>query len=155
MPKSCWSRSLMWEVLSSVSYNHRNGLSISKSTRTSCGVCFVQFSRRHNSCGRTNHGCLFMTVHLLTTPWASGSFWLRGTSLYWNNLTRSCSVWCFPSYLKRIMNRTRFEGVEIISWTVTTEMRGIPEESFQQWIEGWQRKKSEFDRKGIIWRETT
>ena len=35
---------------------------------------------------------------------------------------------------------TRFEVVEAIKRAVTTELRGIPEESFQQCTEAWQRR---------------
>ena len=52
----------------------------------SCGVCFAQCARRDESCDRTNRGCFTTTMHLLTTPWASGSSWPRRTSPYWNNL---------------------------------------------------------------------
>ena len=51
----------------------------------------------------------------------------------------------FPN-LKRIIKRIRFEGVENVKRAVTTELRGIPEESLQQCIEVWQRKKGKYIR---------
>ena len=45
--------------------------------------------------------------------------------------------------LKGIIKRTCFEGVEAIKRTI---MRGIPEESFQQYIEAWQRRKRKLIR---------
>ena len=51
-----------------------------------------------------------------------------------------CDFFLFPTKLKRIIKGTRFEGVEAIKRAVTTELRGVPEESFQQCIEAWQRR---------------
>jgi len=45
-----------------------------------------------------------------------------------------CDFFLFPK-LKGIIKGTRFEVVEAISRAVTTALRGIPEESFQQCIE--------------------
>ena len=50
-----------------------------------------------------------------------------------------CDFFLFPK-LKGIIKGTRFEGVEAIKRAVTTELRGIPEESFQQCIEAWQKR---------------
>ena len=50
-----------------------------------------------------------------------------------------CDFFLFPR-LKGIIKGTRFEGVEAINRAVTTELRGIPEESFQQCKEVWQRR---------------
>ena len=80
--KSCWSHSSMSEASSTVSSCHRARRSISKSTKRSFGICFVQCMRRDKSCGRTNCGCFTMTTHLRTTPWASGSSWPRRTLPY-------------------------------------------------------------------------
>ena len=79
-------------------------------------------------------------MHLLTT----GSSWPRRTSLYWNNIPilpdlAPCDFFLFPK-LKGSIKGIRFEGVEAIKRAVTTELRGIPEESFQQCIEAWQRR---------------
>ena len=41
---------------------------------------------------------------------------------------------------KGIIKGARFEGVEATKWAVTTELRGIPEDSFQQCIEAWQKR---------------
>ena len=76
----------MSETLSTVSSCQRARWSIGKSTKRSCSFCFTQCTRRDESYGRTNHGCFTMTMHLLTTLWASGSSWLRRTSPCWNNL---------------------------------------------------------------------
>ena len=46
------------------------------------------------------------------------------------------TIFLVPTKLKG----TRFEGAEAIKRAVTTELRGIPEESFQQCIEAWQRR---------------
>ena len=48
---------------------------------------YPQCAKRDKSCGRTNHGCFIMTMHLFTTPWVSDSLGLRGTSPYKNNLS--------------------------------------------------------------------
>ena len=50
-----------------------------------------------------------------------------------------CDFFLFPK-LKGSIKGIRFEGVEAIKRAVTTELRGIPEESFQQCIEAWQRR---------------
>ena len=50
-----------------------------------------------------------------------------------------CDFFLFPK-LKGIIKGTRFEGVEAIKRAVTTELRGIPEQSFQQCTEAWQRR---------------
>ena len=50
-----------------------------------------------------------------------------------------CDFLLFPK-LKGIINGTHFEGVEAIKRAVTTELSGIPKESFQQCIEAWQRR---------------
>ena len=50
-----------------------------------------------------------------------------------------CDFFLFPK-LKGIIKGTHFEGVEAIKRAVTTELRGIPEESFQQRVEAWQRR---------------
>ena len=42
----------------------------------------------------------------------------------------------FPK-LKGIIKGTRFEGMEAIKRAVMTELRGVPDESFQQCIEAW------------------
>ena len=83
--KSYWSHSSMWEASSTVSFCYKARQSTSKSTKKSCGVCFAQCAERNESCGRANCGC-FNTIHLLTMPWASGSFWQGRTSPCWNNL---------------------------------------------------------------------
>ena len=57
--------------------------SISKSTIRSRGICFAQWVRRDEIYGRTNRSWFTSTIHLFTT---SSSSWLRGASLYWNNL---------------------------------------------------------------------
>ena len=50
-----------------------------------------------------------------------------------------CDFFLFPK-LKGIIKGTHFEGVEAIKRAVTMELRGIPEESFQQRMEAWQRR---------------
>ena len=46
------------------------------------------------------------------------------------------TIFLVPTKLKG----TRFEGAEAIKRAVTTELRGIPEESFQLCIEAWPRR---------------
>ena len=86
---------------------------------------------------------LWQTMHLLTTPWASGSSWPRRTSLYWKNLPIHlillCVTFLFPK-LKGIIKGTYFEDVEAVKRALMMELTGIPEESFQQCIEAWQRR---------------
>ena len=50
-----------------------------------------------------------------------------------------CDFSPFPK-LKAITEGTHFEGVDAAKRSVTTELRGIPEEYFEQCLEGWQRK---------------
>ena len=78
-------------------------------------------------------------MHLPITPCASSSFCPRRTLLYWNNLPihlilLRVILFLFPK-LKGIIKGTHFDGVEAIKRTITMELRGIPEESFQQCIE--------------------
>ena len=47
-----------------------------------------------------------------------------------------CDFFLFPK-LKGIIKGIHFESVEAIKRAVTTELRGIPEESFQQCIGVW------------------
>ena len=129
----------MWEASSTVSSCHRTKRSISKSTERSCGVCFAQ----RQGCGKSNSVCFTTTMHLLTMPWAYGSSWLRRTfscSTCWNNLPIHLTLlrvtFYFPK-LKGVIKGTRFDNVETIKRSVTTEIRGILEESFQQCIEAW------------------
>ena len=51
-----------------------------------------------------------------------------------------CNFFLFPK-LEGIIKGTHFEGVEAIKEAVMRELRGIPEESFQQCIGVWQRRK--------------
>ena len=50
-----------------------------------------------------------------------------------------CDFFLFTR-LKGINKGTRFESVEAIKRAVTTDLKGIPEESFQQCIGAWQRR---------------
>ena len=60
----------------------------------------------------------------------------RTTSLFiWSR-----SVWHFLFHkIKGIIKETCFEGVETLKRAVTMGLRGIPEESFQQCIEAWEK----------------
>ena len=61
----------------------------------------------------------------------------------------------FPK-LKGTIKGTRFDGVEAIKRAITTELRGIPEESFQQCIEARQRRMEKCIRlEGITLKEET
>lgn len=101
---------------------------------------------RDESCGKLNSVCFTTTMHLLTMPWAYGSSWLRRTfncSTCWNNLPIHLTLlrvtFYFPK-LKGVIKGTRFDNVETIKRSVTTEIRGILEESFQQCIEAWPKR---------------
>ena len=50
------------------------------------------------------------------------------------------------SKLKRIFKGTHFENMEAIKRTIVTQLRSIPEESFQQCIEVWQRRVEKYIR---------
>ena len=50
-----------------------------------------------------------------------------------------CHFFLFPK-LKEVMKETRFHDSEAIKTAVTRELRAIPEESFQEWVEVWQRR---------------
>ena len=56
-----------------------------------------------------------------------------------------CGFFLFPR-LKGIIKGIHFESVEAIKRAVTTELRGIPEESFQQCIEAWQKRMEKWVR---------
>ena len=111
---------------------HRTKQSISKSTERSCGVCFAQRQELWQ-----------VKFCLLHHHNAYGSSWLRRTfscSTCWNNLPIHLTLlrvtFYFPK-LKGVIKGTRFDNVETIKRSVTTEIRGILEESFQQCIEAW------------------
>ena len=58
--------------------------------------------------------------------------------------------------IKGTIKGTRFDGVEAIKRAITTELRGIPEESFQQCIEARQRRMEKCIRlEGITLKEET
>ena len=140
--KSCWSHSSMWQASFTLSSYHRTRQSISKSTDKSCSVCFAHCSRRDKSCGRANCGCFTTTMRLLTMPWSFGSSWPKRKSPCWKNLPiqlAPCDFFLFPN-LKGVIKGTRFEYMEVVKMNVTTELRDIPEESFQHCIEMWQRR---------------
>lgn len=74
-------------------------------------------------CGRRNHYCFTTRLHLLTTPWASGSSWSIRTSPYWHNLPIHLIMPLF-SKLKGIIKWTRFVGIKATKRVVTTKLRG-------------------------------
>ena len=127
----------MSEASSTVSSCHRARRSISKSTKRSCGVCFAQCARRderllHHD-NASAHNALSIrqflaekNITVLEKPPCSHDL-------------APCDFLLFPK-LKGIINGTHFEGVEAIKRAVTTELSGIPKESFQQCIEAWQRR---------------
>ena len=49
----------------------------------------------------------------------------------------SCDFFLFPK-LKEVIKETRFQDAATIKTTVTRELRAIPEESFQKFVEAWQ-----------------
>ena len=61
-----------------------------------------------------------------------------------------CDFFLFPAKLKGIIKGARFEGVEV-ERVVTTELRGIPKESFQQCIEAWQRRMEKCIKPVLNW----
>jgi len=50
-----------------------------------------------------------------------------------------CDFFLFPK-LKEVIKGTRFQDSEAIKTAVTKELRAIPEESFQECTEAWQRR---------------
>ena len=50
-----------------------------------------------------------------------------------------CDFFFFPK-LKEIIKGTRFQDSEAIKTAVTKKLRSIPQESFQECVEAWQRK---------------
>jgi len=50
-----------------------------------------------------------------------------------------CVFFLFPK-LKEVIKGTRFQDSEAIKTVVTRELRAIPQESFQECMEAWQRK---------------
>ena len=50
-----------------------------------------------------------------------------------------CDFFLFPK-LKKVIKRTTFQDSEVIKIAATTELRVIPEESFQECVEAWQRR---------------
>ena len=92
-----------------------------------------------------------MTMLQLIMPSELGSFSPKITLLYWNNHP-TLQIWslvtsfCFPnsrnlfSKLKEVIKGTRFQDSEAIKTAVTRELRAIPEESFPESVEAWQRR---------------
>jgi len=50
-----------------------------------------------------------------------------------------CDFFLFPK-LNEVIKGTRFQDSEAIKTTVTRELRAIPEEYFQEYVEAWQRR---------------
>ena len=104
-------------------------------------MCFSQCTRNDESCGRTNYGCFSTAIYLLSTSWATNSPRRRGISSCWNNLPIHVILlrvgFSFPQ-TSNDNQLIRFEGVEAIKQTAMTELMGITEKSFQQFIEAWQ-----------------
>ena len=50
-----------------------------------------------------------------------------------------CDFFLFPK-LKEVIKGTRFQDSKAIKTTVTRELRAIPEESFQECVEAWQKR---------------
>ena len=50
-----------------------------------------------------------------------------------------CDFFLFPK-LKEVIKETHFQDSEEIKTAVTRELRAIPEESFKQCVEAWQRR---------------
>ena len=60
-----------------------------------------------------------------------------------------CDFFLLPK-LKEVIKGTRFQDSEAIKTAVTRELGAIPEDSFQEWVEAWQRRlKSAFEPKEI------
>ena len=49
-----------------------------------------------------------------------------------------CDFFLFPK-LKEVIEETHFQDLEAIKTAVMRELRAIPEESFQECVEAWQR----------------
>ena len=117
--KACWFNSSIWGALSTASPCYRTRWSISKSTRRSYSVCFVQHMRRDESCGRTNSWqCTnSQCPEHLAVPGNEEYHCSGTTSLFpW-----SCSTWLFLfSKLKGIIKRTHFEGMEFFKRAIIT-----------------------------------
>lgn len=97
--------------------------SISKFRKRICSVRFARCARRDESCGRTNRGCFTTTKQFLAEKNIAGLELLHSFDL------ASCDLFLFHK-LMEIIKGTRFEGVKAIKRTVTTELRGSPEDSF-------------------------
>ena len=50
-----------------------------------------------------------------------------------------CDFFLFPK-LKEVIKKTRFQDSEAFKTAVIRELRVISEESFQEWVEAWQRR---------------
>lgn len=100
------------------------------STKSSCGVCFVQFARR-KSFDRTNRGWITTAIHLLNSTWAFQFLAENNIVVYWNSLLfmGSCSVWHFPFHQSH-------EGHQGNAFWMCGGHQS--EESSQQYIEVWQ-----------------
>jgi len=78
-----------------------------------------------------------MTMLQLIMSWEFGSFLQKITLLYWSNLP-TLQIWllvtsfCFPN--------SRKSSTEAIKTAVTRELQAIPEESFHECVEAWQRR---------------
>lgn len=73
-------------VLRCAKHRPQSGRSIRKSTKRSCGVSLTLCARNDEGCDSAHLRHFTTTVHLFTTPWASGCSRARRTSSYWNNI---------------------------------------------------------------------
>ena len=139
--KSCWSRSSMCGAQSTASSCLKVRGSISN-TKRSLGKCIAEYATRDKNCGRTNNGCFFTSIHLLTMPRASDSSQpSRNITGLDQSLYSSYLVpydFFFFSRSKGSSKGTRFKIVEAIKGAVKTELMGIREESLQGDRAGWE-----------------
>ena len=113
------------------------------STKRYCSVCFVQCARRdelwqNNSWVLHHDNAPAHTALSIREFLAQKNIAVLEQPPYSPDLA-PCDFFLFPK-LKGVIKGTCFEDVHDIKKAVTTELWRIPEESFQECMQAWQRR---------------
>ena len=130
---SCWSRSSTRVESSTWSSCHRVRQSTSMSIKRSCGVSVHEKRRELWQDNAPAHNALSIGQFL-----AERNVTVLDHPPYSPDLV-PCDFFLFPK-LKEVIKGVRFPGMEVTKKAVTTELKRIPEESFQESMEAWQNR---------------